>query len=62
MRYKVILRVFLFIEGEGGQDVSTIQGWTFFTIRNINNDLMKLQQGLIDNNTSRPRKMMSYFM
>jgi hypothetical protein len=43
MRYKVILTVFLFTEGEGGQDESTIQG-------------------LIDNNTSRPRKMMSYSM
>jgi hypothetical protein len=62
MRYKVILIVFLFTEGEGGQDESTIQGWAFFTIENINNDLMKLQHGLIDNNTSGPRKMMSYFM
>jgi hypothetical protein len=62
MRYKVILRVFLFTEGEGGQDESTIQGWTFFTIRNFNNDLMKLQQGLIHNNTPGLRKMMSYFM
>jgi hypothetical protein len=62
MRYKVILTIFLFTEGEGGQDESTIQGWAFFTIRNINNDLMKLQQGIIDNNTSGPRKMMSYFM
>jgi hypothetical protein len=34
----------------------------FFTTRKINNDLMKLQQGQIDNNDSGHRKMMSSFI
>jgi hypothetical protein len=33
-----------------------------FQIRNIHSDLMKLQQGLIDNNYSGQRKLMIYFM
>jgi hypothetical protein len=43
---------FLFSTGEGVQDEPTSQRWAFFNTRNINNDLMKLQQGLIDNNGS----------
>jgi hypothetical protein len=34
----------------------------FFSTWNIYNDLMKLQQGLIDNNSFEERKFMSYFM
>jgi hypothetical protein len=34
----------------------------FFSTGNIYNDLMKLQQGLIDNNSFEERKFMSYFM
>jgi hypothetical protein len=32
----------LFSTGEGGQDKPTSQRWSFFRIRNIYNDLMKL--------------------
>jgi hypothetical protein len=50
------------MEGEGQQSEPTRQGWTFFRIRRIHSDLMKLQQGLNDNIYSTPRKLMRYFM
>jgi hypothetical protein len=61
MRSTMILS-FLFSTGEGGQGEPTSQRWEFFKIRKIHSDLMKLQQGLIDNNYSGQGKIMSYFM
>jgi hypothetical protein len=41
---------FSFTTGKGSQSEPTSQRWPFFRIRKIHSDLMKLQQGLIDNN------------
>jgi hypothetical protein len=55
-------KIFRFTAGKGGQSEPISQRWAFFRTKNIHSDLMELQQGLIDNNYSRQRQLMSYFM
>jgi hypothetical protein len=40
----------------------TSQRWPFFRKRNIYNDLMNIQQGLINNNSYAKRKFKRYFI
>jgi hypothetical protein len=40
----------------------TSQRWAFFSARNIYNDLMNIQQGLINSNSYEKTKFMRYFI
>jgi hypothetical protein len=60
MIIQVILIVSNFIQVKSRWAYKTKMG--FFSTRNIYNDLVNIQQGLIDNNNSGHRNMMSYFI
>jgi hypothetical protein len=51
MKIKVFMRISYFIQVK-----ELNKRWTIFSTRNIYNDLMKIQQGLIDNNYPKQRK------